>query len=77
MDITNLKPTIEKIIYLESQKKDIADEISYIYSEAKSNGFNTKIIKKLIVAQKDLEKSRLEMAEMKCYAEAVQLNLFD
>lgn len=77
MDITPLKQTVEKIIYLENQKKEIADEISYVYSEAKSQGFNTKIIKKIIAAQKDLDKSREEIAEMKVYCESIQLNLFD
>ncbi len=77
MDITPLKQTIEKIIHLEAQKKEVADEISYAYSEAKSNGFNTKVIRKIISANKDLDKSKEEIAEMRVYCEAIQLGLFD
>lgn len=76
MEITHLKQIVSNIKHLEDQKREIADEIKHSYDEAKSNGFNTKIIKKLI-SIKDIEKFKEEMAEMKVYCEAVQLDLFN
>lgn len=76
MNITSLKQIVDNIKYLENQKQEIADQIKFTYDEAKSNGFNTKIIKKLI-SIKDTDKYKQELAEMKVYCEAVQLNLFD
>jgi uncharacterized protein (UPF0335 family) len=37
---------------MEAEKKDISDEIKDIYREAKGNGFDTKIIRKVIALRK-------------------------
>jgi uncharacterized protein (UPF0335 family) len=75
MKIDQLKQITDNIKYLESRKKELADEIAAIYSAAKSDGFNTKVIKKLL-AIKDVEDYKQEFAELQCYAEIIQPDLF-
>ena len=76
MNITPLKSIAENIKFLEVRKKELSDEIAAIYSEAKSNGFNTRVLKKLI-AIKDPDQFKLELEEMRIYSDVIQLNLFD
>lgn len=47
-----LKQFIERIERLEQEKKEIAEHIRDIFSEAKSNGFEPKIMKQVIRARK-------------------------
>lgn len=43
---------IERIERLEEEKKTIADDIKDVYGEAKSTGFDTKIMKRVIAIRK-------------------------
>jgi uncharacterized protein (UPF0335 family) len=43
-----LRLFIERIERLEEEKKGIADDIKDVYSEAKSQGYDAKIIKQII-----------------------------
>ena len=43
---------IERIERLEEEKKGIADDIKEVYAEAKSNGFDTKTLRKVIAMRK-------------------------
>ena len=43
-----LRLFIERIERLEAEKKAIADDIKDVYSEAKSQGYDTKIVKQII-----------------------------
>ncbi|MGQ4273515.1 DUF2312 domain-containing protein [Terrihabitans sp. B22-R8] len=43
---------IERIERLEEEKKGIADDIKEVYAEAKGNGFDTKVLRKVISIRK-------------------------
>ncbi len=43
-----LRAFIERIERMQEERKAISDDISEIYKEAKGNGFDTKVIKKLV-----------------------------
>jgi uncharacterized protein (UPF0335 family) len=43
-----LRLFIERIERLEEEKKGIADDIRDVYSEAKANGYDTKIMRQII-----------------------------
>ncbi|MDO9415171.1 DUF2312 domain-containing protein [Pararhizobium sp.] len=55
-----LRAFIERIERLEEEKKTIADDIKDVYGEAKSSGFDTKILKKVIAIRKQDADERLE-----------------
>jgi uncharacterized protein (UPF0335 family) len=55
-----LRSFIERIERLEEEKKTIADDIKDVYGEAKSTGFDTKILKKVISIRKQDKDERLE-----------------
>lgn len=47
-----LKSLIERIERLEEDKAQIADDIKQVFSEAKSTGFDTRIMRKVIALRK-------------------------
>ena len=47
-----LKAIVERIERLEADKAAIAGDIKEVYSEAKANGFDTKILRKVIALRK-------------------------
>jgi uncharacterized protein (UPF0335 family) len=47
-----LKAIVERIERLEDEKATIAADIKEVFSEAKSTGFDTKILKKVIALRK-------------------------
>lgn len=55
-----LRAFIERIENLESEKKTLSEDISDVYAEAKGNGFDTKILKKVIALRKKDERERME-----------------
>ena len=55
-----LKSLIERIERLEEEKKALAGDIKEVYAEAKANGFDTKIMRKVISLRK---KDRTEREE--------------
>jgi uncharacterized protein (UPF0335 family) len=57
----NLKQYIERIERLEEDKKNIASDITDVYAEAKSNGFDAKIIRQIIKIRKMDHAEREEM----------------
>ena len=62
-----LKSIVERIERLEEEKKVIAGDIKEVYAEAKANGFDTKILRKVIslrrkeVAEREEEQSMLDV----------------
>ena len=54
MSITNnqIKAFIERIERVEDERKLLNEDIKDIYKEAKSEGYNTKIIKKIIARRR-------------------------
>ena len=49
---------VDRIEKLELEKADIADLIKNVYTEAKSNGFDVKILRKIIVQRKKTDEER-------------------
>lgn len=69
-----LQQIVQRVERLEEEKKGIADDIKEVYAEAKSNGFDVKIIRNVIRLRK-LDRAALrEMDElMQLYREAVEM----
>lgn len=56
-----LRLFIERVERLEGQKKEIADDIRDVYLEAKSQGYDPKIMRKVIQLRKIPAQDRKEM----------------
>ena len=74
-----LRSIVERIERLESEKKSIGDDIKEVYSEAKGNGFDPKIIRKIIAMRKvDTDKRVEEETILDVYLNALgMLPLFE
>lgn len=67
-----LKSFIERIEHLEEEKKALAEDIRDVYSEAKSTGFEPKIMRKIVSMRKaNLEKRREEQELLDLYMAAI------
>jgi uncharacterized protein (UPF0335 family) len=55
-----LRTIVERIERLEEEKKTIADDIKDVYGEAKANGYDTNVLRKIVVLRKQDTNSRLE-----------------
>jgi uncharacterized protein (UPF0335 family) len=67
-----LRAIIERIERLEEEKKTIAADIREVYAEAKANGFDTKILRKVItLRKKDLVEREEEQAMIDLYLHAL------
>ncbi len=67
-----LKSFIERIERLEEEKKAMAEDIRDVYGEAKSTGFEPKIMRKIIsLRKKDVEKRREEEELLDLYMSAI------
>ena len=67
-----LRALIERIERMEEEKKAVADDIKEIYAEAKGNGFDVKIIRKVIrIRKQDRAKRQEEDAIMDLYMVAI------
>lgn len=51
---------VERIERLEEEKKGIADDIKEVYAEAKGNGFDVKVLRKVISVRKQDAAERAE-----------------
>jgi uncharacterized protein (UPF0335 family) len=72
MNNNQLKSIIERIERLEAEKADIATDVKDIYLEAKSNGFDPKIIRKVIALRKrDATEAREEQELIATYMDAL------
>lgn len=58
MKNNQLASIVDRIEKLELEKADIADLIKNVYTEAKSNGFDVKILRKIIVQRKKTDEER-------------------
>lgn len=56
-----LRAFIERIERLEEEKKAISDDISDIYSEAKGNGYDVKVLRQIVRLRKQDANERQEM----------------
>jgi len=67
-----LRSLIERIEKLEEEKKAIAGDIKEVYAEAKGNGFDTKIVRKVIsLRKKDTAERQEEEALLDLYMHAL------
>ncbi|HEV7257810.1 MAG TPA: DUF2312 domain-containing protein [Bosea sp. (in: a-proteobacteria)] len=67
-----LKSIVERIERLEEEKKTIADDIKEVYAEAKGNGFDVKVLRKVIAIRKrDANERAEEEAILDLYLQAV------
>lgn len=71
-----LKSFVERIVRMESEKKDIGEDIKDIYTEAKGVGFDTKILRKVVKRyQMDPDKKREEDDLIDTYEHALSKSL--
>lgn len=67
-----LRSIVQRIERLEEEKKTISDDIKEVYSEAKANGYDVKVLRKVIALRKrDINERREEEAVMELYLEAL------
>lgn len=72
MTNNQLKALVERIEKLEEEKAALAGDIKEVYLEAKGNGFDPKIIKKLVAMRKqDAGKIAEEQALIATYMDAL------
>jgi len=72
MTNNQLQAIISRIENLENDKAEIAQDIKEVYAEAKSNGFDPKIIKKVVSLRKiEASKRAEEQALIATYLEAL------
>ena len=55
-----LKSIIERIERLEQEKSEIAEQIKEVFAEAKGNGFDVKVLRKVVRIRKQDRAKRLE-----------------
>lgn len=67
-----LKSIVERIERLEEEKKTIQDDIREVYAEAKGNGYDVKILRKVVAIRKrDADERAQEEAILDLYLQAV------
>lgn len=67
-----LQSIVERVERLEEEKKTIAADIKEIYAEAKGNGFDTKVLRKVIsLRKKDANEREEEEAMLDLYLQAL------
>ena len=72
MTNNQLQSIVERIERLEEEKAVISEDIKEVYKEAKGNGFDTKIIKKIVAMRKqDAAKVKEEQAILALYMDAL------
>ncbi len=69
----HLRSFIERIERLEIEKKAIADDMKEVYAEAKSVGFDTKVMRKVVAIRKMDSQDRQELeALLDVYMHAIE-----
>ena len=70
-----LKAIIERIERLEEEKKTISDDIRDVYAEAKGNGFDVKVLRKIVsIRRQDKDKRREEEEILDLYLSALGMS---
>jgi uncharacterized protein (UPF0335 family) len=59
-----LKAFIERVERLEEEKRQIAEDVKDVYAEAKANGFDVKILRKIIALRRQDADERREQEEI-------------
>jgi uncharacterized protein (UPF0335 family) len=69
---SELKAFVERFERLEAEKKDIADQQKEVMAEAKSRGYDTKVLRKIIgMRKRDPQDLSEEEAVLELYKEAL------
>ncbi len=72
-----LKSYLERVERLEDERSMLGADISDIYAEAKSSGFDVKVMRKLVALRKrDAEKVQAEQVVLETYAHALGMGIF-
>jgi uncharacterized protein (UPF0335 family) len=67
-----LRAFIERIERLEEEKKTILDDVKDVYGEAKSRGYDVKVLRKIVAIRKQDQNERQEMdAILELYMQAL------
>ena len=70
-----LRQFVERFERIEIEKKDIADQQKEVMAEAKSRGYDTRIMRKIVSLRKrDLEEVAEEEAVLSMYKTALGMN---
>jgi uncharacterized protein (UPF0335 family) len=70
-----LKSFVERIERLEEEKASISGDVKEVYAEAKSQGFDTKILRKVVAIRKrDAAERREEEEILDLYLQALGMN---
>lgn len=71
-----LRLFIERVERLEEEKKGVSDDIKDVYSEAKSQGYDAKIMRQIVRLRKMTKEDRQEMeAILDTYKSALGMDL--
>jgi uncharacterized protein (UPF0335 family) len=69
---TQLKSIIERVERLEQEKAEIAEQIKEVFAEAKGNGFDVKVLRKIVrIRKQDRAKRQEEEAILDLYLSAL------
>ncbi len=72
VNVSHLRAFIERIEKLEEEKRAIADDIKEVYAEAKGNGFDAKVMRKIVSLRRmDIEKRKEEETILDLYLNAL------
>ena len=72
---SHLHAFIERIERLEEEKKALSDDIKDVYGEAKGNGFDVKIMRKIVsIRKQDRDQRREEETILDLYLAALGMN---
>ena len=70
----HIRSIVERIERLEAEKKALAEDIKSVYTEAKGNGFDPAILRKIISLRKrDAADREEEESVMELYMRALQM----
>ncbi|HKN31009.1 MAG TPA: DUF2312 domain-containing protein [Roseiarcus sp.] len=71
----HLRAFIERIERLEEEKKALSDDIKDVYGEAKGNGFDVKVMRKIVsIRKQDRDKRMEEETILDLYLAALGMN---
>lgn len=67
-----LKSVVQRIERLEEERKSIGADIAEVYAEAKANGYDAKVLRKVVALRaRDLNERKEEEAILDLYLQAV------
>lgn len=70
--VSSLQSIVERVERLNMEKAEVAEQIKEVFAEAKGNGFDVKVLRKIVALRaRDRGKVAEELAVMRLYAEAL------